>query len=1039
MNPENPLVKNSFVNQLTTDDLSNTKVRKYANYYEMKDANLKKQEIISKANQGNYGNGNDNDNSKFILPYGRSNKFKGTFRESPETYMNTSVSENYITSEHQEVICIDTIHRDTDAYPNSNEFTWHFEQEYTNVTKIELISTELPNSDQTIKNYPTALANNTMSWINYEDSDLNIFTSLVINTIFSDTIDITLTNTLTAGTYVNILVFNSKLDTDTSITGIIDSKYKALVIDSTTLRISYTNGLASQGTCSVDLGFPVYTVEFVPGNYNATTLAAQMQVSLNLVKRRNGTGQFHYFDVSVNIDTNVISFESVITKQLGSAPISTTANSTIITVTSLNHGYKTGDLVFMIGILNISGIPGDILNGNQTITVIDFNTFTFEVNISASSTDIGGGSNVLTGTQAPYRILFQTANTLIQYNTGFNNEDSSEYIGAENPITTKTLQINNAVITTIPGNPAIIGSTIPVIRLTTTIDHGLYVSNVIFINNITNTFPVQITTDTPHLLQLPTIINVTGSNCLPSIDGDMLATPTGPYSFTVNSRTVTTAGTLGNIIHSGDRIKVSSLRTTPTLNTVSDFYVVNSTSVNSFDIIFRCSNIDSNSISNTQIYTSQVFVNHPNHSFNTIGTITAIDSVFSSIFTPISNSLVGTYNTAVSVIDGPVSTNTVDILLTDHGLSTSDTVRIKDSNTDPLVDGTFKIQVVSVDEFRINFVHASLVTGTCTVITGDTTTITNSNSLPKTEGTFNIRNRIQISNISTGVSSVSITTGSPNYWVAGDSVVISGTDSTPNIDGTYTIQSITSTSIFVINTVFPVITIGTVGRAINTNRFQIETNFLITVPGTFGSLTRDQNVILYRIAADSINGNSIGGIRLSSINGISFPIIDIIDTNNYMIRVVQSYATSTISSGGSDVYTSSMVSGWRSIQANTTSGNSDDGTLLARAINLAGEPYLFLLSNTLNGQSTIKSSSRVKDILGKINLKDSPGLECYDGFITSPTYFDPPVTKLPSMNFQMVNRDGFLFNFKNVDYSFSLRISETHTKLIKAHENTRTK
>jgi hypothetical protein len=177
---------------------------------------------------------------------------------------------------------------------------------------------------------------------------------------------------------------------------------------------------------------------------------------------------------------------------------------------------------------------------------------------------------------------------------------------------------------------------------------------------------------------------------------------------------------------------------------------------------------------------------------------------------------------------------------------------------------------------------------------------------------------------------------------------------------------------------------------------------------------------------------------ISSINGISFPIINIIDKNSYILRMPKVYATKNTTSGGSGVYVSSKVTGWRSIQANTVTGNSNDNSLLARAINLAGEYYILLVSPTLNYNGTFKVSSSVDNVLAKINLVQSPGLMNYDGFDTSPTIFDPSLSKLPYMHFQMVNRDGYLFNFKDLNYSFSLRIVEEQRQLTKTKENTRT-
>lgn len=980
MNNEDTLFKNKFIKKTKIEDYDPGKVKEYLKKYEAKQLNSKPE----------------------VKPVKQQSR--------DHTKIN--------------VVSIDTRDRDTEVYPNTNDFVWTFEQEYTNINKIELISTEIPNSDQTIKNSPIELANDTINWVNHEDSDLNLYTNVTINTTVANTIDLLLPNTLTTS-HVNILIYNSKYNSDISITSFIDGKYQASVIDSNTLRIKYTNGISAIGVCNVNLGYPVYTVKLTPGNYNLSSLMTQVKTQLNKVKRRNGIGQYHYFDVSYDNDTNIITLESVITKQLTNNPLSTTANSTIITVSSLNHGFKTGDKVRMIGCLNVAGIPGDTLTGSFVVNVIDFNTFTYEVVTSANGTTNGGGSNVLSGSQAPYRILFQTTSTIIQYNIGYNNEDSSEYIGASNPLTTKTLSPSNIII----------GSNIPVntLRLTTNIPHGLYACNILYITSITNTSPVIVTTLNPHLLQLPTLITVINSNSIPNLNGDFFVRPTGPYTFECNERMIDFPGNSGIVFWGGDQIQLVDLKTIPAIDKILDFYVTNVIDPYTIEIPVNVSQIVN--FENCVIRTSQVTVNNPSHSFNELRSITGVNATFTSVSTLLNNSLIGSRNTLVSVIGGPINTNTIDLTLISHGLVTSDNITIKDSTTSPIVDGKYKVQVLTPNTVRLNFVHATLVPGTCTVISGDTVSITNSNSIPKIDGVFNINNRDTIVNIATGVSCV-ITLQNTNHWVIGDTISISNTNSTPNVNGEYSVISVAGNNI-TINNPFTILATGNTGVIVNTSRFIIETNTLILTPGTFANMAREQNVILYRIASETLNSNSFAGIMLKDINGISFDILKLIDSSSYIIRVRNSYADKTITGGGTEVYVSSMNSGWRAAQANTTSGSKDDGSLLARAINLAGESYLLLTSPTLNGNSTFKVSSKVQNVLGKISLKESPGLMNYDGFITSPTVFEPPLNKLGSMHFRMVNRDEYLFNFKDLNYSFSLRITEEHKRLVNANENTR--
>lgn len=1108
MNRQTPLFKNKFITQ-PINTLNNSQIREYRNYYEEQKKNLQKQEIINRSNEQ--------------LSSTKSNKFKGTFREAPTNYMNFNENkENILTFDRTNVISIDTSDRDTIAYPNANNFRWTFEKEYTNVKQIELISTQIPNSDQTIKNTPIELANNIISWINEEDYNLNLYNNITLN-IRTNNIEIIVSNKFAINTNVDIFIFNSIINL---VTGVIDGKYQATVIDNHTLSITYINALTilgtSNGICSIDLGYPVYSVELTPGNYNADSLVTQMTSSMNNVKRQNGLGIFHYFNISFSNDTNIISFQSVIqSSNLINNPISTISDSTIITVTQLNHGFHTGDNVLMINVLDTAGISSNILNGNFIVTIVDFNTFQYQVNIPANATTNGGGNNVQTGRSAPFRFLFETANTLIQYNIGFFNEDSSEYIGAVNPITTKSLSINNAIISSMS-----LPVSLPIIRFTTTEPHGLFECNIIRISNISNTYPVIITTLTEHGLELPQVITVIQSNSTPNINGDLYAIPTGPFTFMIEERDVNIIGNQGIIFYSGDKIQVAGLRTIPPLEYIYDFYVLNVVSSNQFDITFNANNIDITSLINSYINTSQIIVNQPNHNFNRLTNISPIDNNFSLITTQIPNNLVGSFNTNIIITDGPSGTNTININLINHELTTSDEIKIINSNTLPIVDGTYKIGVVDTNNFRINFVHTTFTSGSGTIITGDTINITGSNSTPVIDGTYNVNNKASITNISgNGTSIFTFTTNYITNWKVGDNITISNVDS--NLNGDWVIFSISGNNI-VIHTSGIFSTSVNSGTIINHNSLQIRTNVGITstyitdisnsnnittlttniitnwnvndiititetdpnidttingnwniisitgniitintgttftpsppaygptfniitdislpdnsisVSGNAGSLQRNQNVILYRVLGDTLNGKSLGGIPINSINNISFPIISIIDENHYILRITNIYCNKTISAGGSGVYTSSMTSGWRSTQANTTSGSNSDGTLLARAINLAGEYYILLVSPTLNYNSTFKVSSRVDNVLAKINLIQTPGYMNYDAFDTTATIFDPPLSKLPYMDFQILTKNGYFFNFKNLNYAFSLKIIEQHKRLINANENTRT-
>jgi ribosomal protein L31 len=798
------------------------------------------------------------------------------------------------------------------------------------------------------------------------------------------------------------------LNTDLNITGIIDNPRQVTVIDSSTLRFPYSGGIAP-GTTNIDTGFPSYIDNITPGSYTFQTICTQMTANLNLVKRRNGSGQYHYFTVTPNLDTNIMKIDSVITKLLPANSVATLAGSTTITISQQSHGFYTGDRITMIGIQNLAGIPGTTLSGIFNITVIDFNTFTYNVNITANATSVGGGNTVRSGKDAPLRMLFNTANTLIQYNLGYPNEDSTDAIVATNPITTKALKITNA---------SIIGN---YIRFTTTIPHGLYLSTVLTIINISVGSPVLITTSVPHGITVPTLVTIRNSNSKPKINGTFQAIPVGVNIFEITVLTTTQTGNTGQALYSGDKIKITGLATVPNITVNPSYFVENIPSANQFDVFFQTTSIDPLSINACIIGTSQVFINHPNHPFNELVSITTVNTNFANIQTKINNNLLGTRTDSVTIVDGPVNTNTVDINLSNHGLTTSDVITITNSTTNPIVDGTYNVQVVDLNTLAINFVHTSLTSGTGTILTGSKVTISYSNSLPKIDGTYNVFNKLFITSITTGTITSTITTNNTNYWNVGDQITITNSNSTPVIDGIYTIQSIVNPTSFRILLVNPVVNPGTYGLVVNNSRFQIYLGYTLTTPGAgnAGILGRNNDVVHYRIKSNIIGANNIGGIPLTVLNGTYKPIANIIDSNNYMVRTIESYATSTVTDGMSDVRVSSLHNGFRTPQYNTNTGDSS-GTLF-RSINLAGEFFVYLVSP---GLQTVFNNSGVDDTFAKILLTQPPGAMAYSTFISSPFVFDNPLASINTMSFKILTSGGFLFNLNNINYSFSLKFTE---------------
>jgi hypothetical protein len=914
--------------------------------------------------------------------------------------------------EKKTIVNIDSGFRDKNFYPLQNYFQTYLGKTFYNVTQVRLVSTEIPNTDQVIKETPKELQNNKMYWINTEDSNVNYYSGVSIEEIYQGYLDIFINEHNTGGDTVIISIYNSYLSSETEISHVLDGKYLAEIIDNNTLRIQYTDGIPVSAVGDINLYSPIYSVECKPGNYTATTLAQQLQVSFNGIKRNNKKGQYHYFEVDVNLDTDVMSFDNVITRRLGSNPLSTTSGSEIITVNARNHGLKTGNRVKMINVKSTAGIPSATLSGDFIINIIDFNTFTYEVNTRAVETTDGGGTTVMIGIDSPFSFLLGTQNTLIQYNIGFPDENSSKYLNSQDPITTKILPIQHAYIN---GD---------YITINTGVIHNLQQCNTILINSIVNDgVNIFITTVTDHGIEIPQRISIRNTNTRPKIDGVFNVIPTGKRYLYIKNRNISLSGNYGEILYGGDKITVNNVLTTPKITNITDFFVENTTST-TFDIYFFATNIDNINTNNPYIGTSQLNVYHPHHEFNSIKLVSYYDSKFAKIKTFLPHEKIGSYTENVTITSGPINTNTIDILLQNHGLDTSDMITILDSDTSPIVNGTYRVQVINADTIRCNFVHSSFTSGVGTIISGDSVTINNTNSSPKIDGYRNIINRYILSTVTTGTLFVNVTTTFPSLVEPGDLLFIQA-NTIPPLQKEIIVDSVISSTQFTITVDEPITTAATSGYIINTTSSLIKIDKEIISPGTRGTFDcRELKAIHYRVESESPNGDNIGGILLNYINGVSHDI-NIIDRDNYMIRVDGSYAIKNFTGGGKNIVISSELHGNRSVQSNTDTGETTGK--LFRSISLEGENYIYLRIPSLD--TVLTNNTIVNNLFAKLLLKESPGLMIFDGFVSSPKIFYEPLNELSTILLEVIDKNGYPFNFNEINYSLTLEITELVEKI----------
>jgi hypothetical protein len=180
----------------------------------------------------------------------------------------------------------------------------------------------------------------------------------------------------------------------------------------------------------------IYDGCITPGNYvsvacqcNETTLADEIERVTNGINRFiDGTP--HEFLVDIDPQTNEVSILSIQSQQLPLNPISAVAGTNIVTVEQLSHPFEVDDFVTLSGVVGtVGGIPASVLNGeHKIIEVPDEDHYVFRVTTVASQTVSGGGANVLAGRDKPFMLLASNLDTPFSQVIGFPQQDSAEQI-----------------------------------------------------------------------------------------------------------------------------------------------------------------------------------------------------------------------------------------------------------------------------------------------------------------------------------------------------------------------------------------------------------------------------------------------------------------------------------------------------------------------------------------------------------------------------------------------------------------------------------
>lgn len=516
--------------------------------------------------------------------------------------------------------------------------------------------------------------------------------------------------------------------------------------------------------------YPIYSIDLRIGSYTATSLESEIEETLQVVKRQNLIGDFHYFDITLDIDTDIVSFLSLTLTQLDNNPFSSTTNTGVVSVNAPGHGYANGETIHILDARQFAGIESSTMNTGHKITVINGDVFTIEVPDKAIDTLIGGGNRVKTGRLAPFQLLWgANANTVAQ-NIGYALENSSERIDTQ--------------ITSIE----------PLYQLTvtTTVPHGFTINNI------------------------GDLLNFSGSGTTPTTDGIRVITEIVsatefhiqvPLQLAVQTQNIGTTFVFNAVTYN-----VKSLFN----YTVSTILITTATAHNfTLSDVGETKVILSNTNSLPTIDGEYLITNVPSTTSLTINGELLSGGVGTYGLLPTRNPLT-TYTVPVTGLE--IIGSILRLTVVNHGLQVGESIKVNNLKTIPDLDRTpriFTIEAVSdVDHIDINYEASSFSTSTLT--SGEAYIGTGLITVYMPSHGFN-----KISSITNGASGfIDITTDLDHGLTTGDSIRIMNTDSSPNSDGYYEVTVVDSDT-FSVPFTPPLTSVGTKGIVGMSNDFYL--------------------------------------------------------------------------------------------------------------------------------------------------------------------------------------------------------------------------
>lgn len=342
---------------------------------------------------------------------------------------------------------------------------------------------------------------------------------------------------------------------------------------------------ANEEDADLTVPYDSYEVSVRPGIYSALSLRTEMTDRMNEIKRRHGTGQYHLWQVDVDLDTNIVAFVSLRSTLLSVDPLMFEKGSTLVIVKQIGHGLQSGQSVYLLGVKLSFGIS--TLNRSFEIRRLDDDYYEIDATVPATDSGMGGGAVVQSAVPARFKLLWGDYPDSMSNILGFPPENSSEEIMVEDPLTTVLFDVVSATpgvvttfeldqvhdlrvgmkvqvtkLTSIPPIADLEGGVYTIVQATDTSiavnattthidevsvseamigtgrlivsfpDHGF--NSVVKIENTASNTVFKVTTLLDHQLQSGGLVTLNGTNCDPPLDGNFRITVLSPDQFLVS-------------------------------------------------------------------------------------------------------------------------------------------------------------------------------------------------------------------------------------------------------------------------------------------------------------------------------------------------------------------------------------------------------------------------------------------------------------------------------------------------------------------------